>query len=127
MKIFTKKGILQKTIILITMVLSINFIMPTYSHADMGGVLLTPVTDLVAAIGDVVVGLLQGCMNLSTDENFFANNNAFMVDGGDFDTTKYPKSKITGDEQTKENISTDDLDKGWFSNGDDYQIPVSKL
>ena len=51
MKKFAKKGTVQKTIIAILMVLCINFIVPTYSHAGfIGGVLINPILDLVASI-----------------------------------------------------------------------------
>ena len=63
MKVFTKKSILQKIIIsILVILLLINFITPTYSNAsaaDVGGVLLSPIIDLLCSIGDVVINLLQ--------------------------------------------------------------------
>ena len=55
MKKLTKKGTMQKIIILIVIVLTFNFIMPTYSQADFGGVLMGPIIDFVSGIGDVVM------------------------------------------------------------------------
>ena len=63
MKNFTKKGILQKTIIGILMVLTLNFIVPTYSHAgimsSIGGTIFDAVTDLIVIVADGVETLLQ--------------------------------------------------------------------
>ena len=60
MKLLAKKGIVQKIIIAILIVMSCNFIMPTVSSAfDVGGLLLEPVTDLVTTIGDTILSALQ--------------------------------------------------------------------
>lgn len=59
MKRFMSKKSIQKIVILIVIVLSFNFIMPTYSRADFGGVLFEPLVDLVAGIGDAVLAALQ--------------------------------------------------------------------
>lgn len=66
MKKLKNKSILQKTIItiLIALLLS-NFIVPTYSHADIGdigGVLMDPIVDLLCGIGDAIINLLEKCM-----------------------------------------------------------------
>ena len=60
MKNIAKKSILQKiTITILTVLLLSNFIVPTYSHADWGGALMSPIVDLLCSVGDVVVNLLQ--------------------------------------------------------------------
>lgn len=59
MKTFTNKKIVQKVIIAILIVLSFNFVAPTYSRANFGGVLMGPVIDLFAGIGDAVMSALQ--------------------------------------------------------------------
>ena len=64
-KLFTNKNFIQKTIIAIVIMLLFSFAVPTYSRADVGGVLLGPVFDLLSFIGDVILGGL----------------NAFLVDG----------------------------------------------
>lgn len=64
-KLFTNKNFIQKAIIAIVIVLLFTFAVPTYSRADVGGVLLGPVFDLFSSIGDV----------------FLAGLNAFLVDG----------------------------------------------
>lgn len=59
MKTFTNKKVIQKVIIAIVIVLLFNFIVPSYSQASFGGVLLGPVIDLVAGIGDAIFAALQ--------------------------------------------------------------------
>lgn len=57
-KITSKKGI-QKIVIAILIVLCFNFVFPSYSQADFGGVLLGPIVDFFAGIGDAVLSALQ--------------------------------------------------------------------
>lgn len=53
------KSIKQKIIIsLLTVMLVFTCIMPTYSQADIGGTLLTPVCELLLSIGDVANNLI---------------------------------------------------------------------
>ena len=59
MKIFTNKNIVQKIIIAIVIVLSFNFIIPNYSQAGFGGVLMGPIIDFLAGLGDAVMSALQ--------------------------------------------------------------------
>ena len=59
MKTFTNKKVVQKVIIAILIVLTFNFIAPTYSRANFGGVLMGPVVDLFAGIGDAFMSALQ--------------------------------------------------------------------
>lgn len=59
MKRFVSKKSIQKIVILIVIVLSFNFIMPTYSRADFGGVLMGPVVDFITGLGDAVLSALQ--------------------------------------------------------------------
>lgn len=121
----TKKGILQKmTISILSVLLLVNFMLPTYSQADFGGVLLDPVTDLVAALGDIVIGLVQGCMNLSVGEKF--KTSYIKVDSGEFEPTgKHSAFAVTGKETIKETISKSDLNLGFWSK--EYQIPLASL
>lgn len=59
MKIFTKKKTVQKIIIAILIVLSFNFLAPTYSQADFGGVLMGPIIDFVSKLFDAILASLQ--------------------------------------------------------------------
>lgn len=59
MKIFTNKKIVQKVIIAIVIVLSFNFIAPTYSQADVGGILAGPIIDFVTMFFDAAMSAFQ--------------------------------------------------------------------
>lgn len=130
MKKITKKSILQKiTISILSIMLLFNFIVPTYSHADFGGVLLSPVVDLLCSIGDAVVNLLQLCMTGeagSKDVKF--SMSAFLVEDDKFWTNadgKYDKYIGAGG-KTTENINVEeDFEKGWFGVSDKYHIPIA--
>ncbi len=129
MKNRTKKSMLQKIIItILTILLLSNFIMPTYSHADIGGVLLTPITDLLCSLGDAVINLLQKCMmgvsSGTTGINFGLN--PFMVDDNE-----YFANKVNNEQQLKaevghtEQVDVDELEKGWLGVSNKFQIPVA--
>ena len=130
MKIFTKKGFLQKTIIVILMVLCVNFIVPTYSSADIGGAIFDPISDLLASIGDAVVNLLQRCMTGDWGAGFKLQG-GFLVDADDYfgNESDYPQLDTTGGDQYTETIDPDSKDdgftKGWLGLGEDYYIPVA--
>lgn len=139
MKKFTKKSVLQKTIIAILVALLLsNFIVPTYSHADWGGALLSPVVDLLCSIGDAVINLLQVCMSgewASSDLDF--SFNAFMVEDDEFFVTDREKYVDRGyivdsipDGANYETIDVDapndkGFDKGWLGTSNKYHIPVA--
>lgn len=73
MKIFTNKKIIQRIIIAVLVVLSFNFVVPTYSQAGFGGVLMGPFIDFFAGIGDAVMSALQFFMY---DGNITVGNTA---------------------------------------------------
>ena len=129
MKLFTKKGILQKMIIsILVIMILVNFIKPTYSNAsngaaDVGGVLLSPVVDLACSIGDVVINLLQRCMmgDWGTSSPNFSLN-AFLMEASDyFNASDYVKP----DGDINEKVNPDDFTKGWLWNKGEYYIPVA--
>lgn len=66
MKIFTNKKITQKIIILIITVILFNFAVPiqvnAVNFAEIGGDLLKEFVQLLAAVGDVVMGALNKMM-----------------------------------------------------------------
>ncbi|MCI8345024.1 MAG: hypothetical protein HFJ42_03500 [Clostridia bacterium] len=120
MKKFAKKGTVQKTIIAILMVLCINFIVPTYSHAGfIGGVLINPILDLVASIGDIVQSLLQWSMTgqMAAGESIF--DSKILVDEGSNDNRIKESS-----ENATISVSESDLELGWFTNSNTYQVPI---
>ena len=63
MEIFTNKSLVLKIVIALVIVILFNFCAPTLSHAglleDIGGTLLGPFLDLLLAIGDCVINLVQ--------------------------------------------------------------------
>ena len=73
MKTRFREKLKQKIIIPIIIVLSFNFIVPNYSQASLGGVLVTPVVSLLAVIGDALNRLIF----LTVGETF-----GEKVDGG---------------------------------------------
>lgn len=118
------------TISILSVLLLVNFMLPTYSQADFGGVLLNPITDLVAGLGDIVIGLVQGFMNLSVGEKFSVQD--ITVKASEFETvtsngsnadenkSKYNKFAIKGTETVQETINKSDLNKK-------YEIPLASL
>lgn len=130
MKKITKKSILQKiTISILSIMLLFNFIVPTYSHADFGGVLLDPVVDLLCSIGDAVVNLLQLCMTGETgtkELNF--SMSAFLVEDDEFWNNagdQYTKYIGAGGSITEDINVEEDFEKGWLGLSDKYYIPVA--
>lgn len=59
MKFFTNKEITKKIIIAILLVMTFNFIIPITSHADFGGALFKPISQLLCAVSDLVIKGLQ--------------------------------------------------------------------
>lgn len=131
MKKVTNNNIVRKIAITILIVLSFNFITPTFSRADFGGVLLGPVVDLVAGLGDSLMALLQVFMDGEVvNVDLGIGSKSFMLDGKDEklqDKLKEYKIDVTEDKD-KENakeIKESELDQGWFGWGS-YSIPVIK-
>lgn len=143
MKKVTNNNIVQKIAITILIVLSFNFITPTFSRADFGGVLLGPVVDLVAGLGDALMALLQTFMYGNVEINLGGGelnpleklSTAFMINADDYakalesDEGKEKLRKlglyedeITG---TVKEVNESSLDHGWFGMGS-YSIPVVK-
>ena len=134
MKIFTKKGILQKIIVSIMIMLSFNFITPAYSRADVGGILISPIVDLVATLGDVVINLLQRAMTGDWGAGARFSTNPFMVNSDEYfsNKSKYEGDLEEGDVVTDggtvyPDASKEDggFDKGWMNHTMKYQIPVA--
>lgn len=69
MKRLNNKNLTQKIIIAIVITLSFNFVAPTFSHADFGGILLGPIIDLVAALGDSVLDILESFMGKANNSD----------------------------------------------------------
>lgn len=122
MKIFTKKGITQKIILLIIIAILWNFVFPTFSRADDGGLLFDPIANLVMTIGDVVVSALQV---------FFYDGNIDVIGDAIFkDYTKIPEMTYTGSDTNKPvEIDASRLGNLWdiigaVFTGREYSIPT---
>lgn len=120
MKLLSKKGFLQKTIIAILFVLCINFIVPTYSHADFGGVLFDPIADFLCTIGDAVINVLQKCMTGDWGSGFKLNG-GFLVQDNEY--RDWDKNIPSG--AVSEEVSPNEFTKGWLGLGNHYYIPVA--
>ena len=106
-KLFTKNNFIKKVFIIIIAVLLMTFGVPTYSKADVGGVLLGPIFDLLSSIGDVVLAGL----------NAFFVDGEFTPAGGDiFDITMvdHNQSPFT-DGQVGQNTDRPELDEAVFN------------
>ena len=139
-KIASKKGI-QKIAIAILIVLSFNFIMPSYSQADWGGTLGGPIIDFFASVGDAVLYALQyfmydGGASSATSTSIADGYNQFNLPAAQ--AKKNPSIlaqyglEATGDTNSDEivQVNADEFDKGWRSVltlgtvEKDYYIPV---
>lgn len=128
MKIFTKRNILQKTTIAILMVLCINFIIPTYSSADFGGVIASPIVDFVCSIGDVVINLLQRLMTGEWGSEGAGNMSlsAFLMESNQYYSDPSYKGGSLSDVADSNKLNPDtDFDKGWLGLKDEYYVPVA--
>ena len=145
MKRFMSKKSIQKIVILIVIVLSFNFIMPTYSRADFGGVLMGPIIDFITGLGDAVLSALQffmydGSIDVTSVAGKYADTiytiinpfDSFLLkkSNSEFDAilAKYDMNASGTPDIT---IDSDEFDKGWFGwMGDwaakDYGVPVIK-
>lgn len=146
MKRFMSKKSIQKIVILIVIVLSFNFIMPTYSRADFGGVLMGPIIDFITGLGDAVLSALQffmydGTINVKSVAGGIANGvgkivNPFdsfllMRSNSEFDAilAKYDMNASGTPDIT---IDSEEFDKGWLgwipgsALDKDYGVPVIK-
>lgn len=72
MKFFTKKSNIQKMILSLLIVILVNFAIPHFSYADawdMGGSLIREIVQLIDALGDSAMGLLNKTM-LGTEKMY---------------------------------------------------------
>lgn len=146
MKIFTNKNVTQKVIITILIVLSFNFIVPSYSQADFGGVLMGPVIDLLSGIGDVVLSALQyfmydGEISVGGAGSAAANTALTIVNpydsfllmrsSGDFDS-KLSEYEMNTSDSPDITVDSSQFDKGWLGwvpgsvLDKDYGVPIIK-
>ncbi len=112
MKKITKKGIQQKIIISILLVLSINFIIPTYSHASAIG---TAVREILALLGDAAESLMQ---------RFMSDGGKLIVGNNNSKAAEIKETPID-DNEVLETVKKDDMKtiKSGVDKGE-YKVPV---
>lgn len=108
MKIFTKKNVVQKIVIVLLMVIMCNFTIPKPVQADVGGMLMSPIISFTTAIVDGIQHLLEWAMLGETAD--------FMRDKND------PEIKHDGGTKVQ-TLAEDDVD-GSFLGLDGVNIPV---
>lgn len=120
MKIFTKKSITQKIILIVIIAILWNFVFPTFSRADLGGVLFNPISDFIMTIGDVVVALLQAF--------FYDGFNGKVINIFERDYSSIPEMSYTGKNVIKIDklrLATGFIENAWTSlGGTSYKVPV---
>lgn len=128
MKKFTKKSIQQKIIIsILAIVLAINFIIPTYSHADIGGVLMDPITDLLCTVGDTVINLLQKCMTGDWGAGFSLFDGGFLTSSEDYNWNSEQSPNVSVTEKINPDSEENGFNKSIILGGktQDYYIPTA--
>lgn len=138
MKLLTSKGLTQKIIIAIVILILFNFIIPTYSSAtgevdqgttstteedsggtadNFGGVLLGPVIDLFVGLFDAILAGLQFFMYDGTLGGADGITEGFLVSASEWDSivSKYPDMGYNASTGTTVEINAEKLDKGWIN------------
>lgn len=149
MKKLMNKNFIQKIVIAILIVLSFNFVVPTFSHAsEFGGVLLGPLVDLILAVPDACIGFLQmaflngeyatGAETKLKGSLYHPNSvifGSFLVGQHDYAgeeekkeafAKEFPDVAVTEDDEKDATIVQvwfDALDQGLFNAGG-YSIPI---
>ncbi len=143
MKRLMEKQAIKKIIIILVIVLSFNFVAPTYSQADFGGVLMGPIIDFIAGVGDAVTSAFQFFMY---DGNITAGNvaegaakgfltiinpfDSFLLErkSDDFESKLQEYGMDAEGETADIEVDTEQFDQGWFSFlwEKDYGVPIIK-
>lgn len=92
MRFFTNKGVIQKTVIAILIVIITTFCVPSVVQADPGGKLMSPIINFVAAIFDGIQHLLEMAM-LGDYSNFMKT-----INSGTYEERALSGVEITTDE-----------------------------
>lgn len=130
-KLVNGKKCTQMILIVIIAMLIFNFIIPNYSQADAGGVLLKPITDLFSLLGDAICGALQMFL---VDGEFFPTEGSilsgFLASSEGFNAADYDMeyNDSSGDVEVHK-FYTDQIDLegwDWWPGNDSVAIPVAK-
>lgn len=135
-KVISNHKAIQKILVAIILMLSFNFIIPNYSQADVGGVLLKPITDLFTTIGDAVCSGLQMFL---IDGQFWSGDgilNAFLISSNNYNSStekfsdEYSEINYKGDTGIPEyKFKGADIDEegfDLFNIRESIAIPVAK-
>lgn len=118
MKNLTKNKWMQKIILGLVTILTINFVTPNYTYAgfwtDLGTDLLKEVVQLVGAIGDVVMGLLNkfmlgttdfsSAMLSKSDINLYSEDSWLYADPSEFNASQPGNILINVDELNEKGL-----------------------
>lgn len=121
-KIFQNKNILQKIAIVLLITLMCYFIIPTYSFAGWGGDMLKVLTQLLAALGDAVMGAMNHFM-LGTDRMISSvmlpKDNPSITESGGALYAGDNDADIVLDQSDEE----EEIDGGLWDTEDEWQVP----
>ena len=115
MNFFTKKGIVQKILISIVLVLLLfNFVYPNYVQADsIGGTLFSPIKGFFLAVGDVCVFIIQFCFTgqwtWPAAGNAVPNNQGRWQTGWFSNNVDWPTIKLSPEEIFKGKVRALDI------------------
>lgn len=102
MRFFNKRG--KKLYLIIMFIMLLNFMVPTYSHADLSTTLVNPIKGFVLLLSDGVMSLLQG---LVIGDTSVTNQNVHGLSGD----VKYTPDKIFSNKIALFNINFFNISK----------------
>lgn len=121
-KIFRNKNMLQKIAIVLLITILIYFTIPTLSLATWGGDMLKVITQLLAALGDAVMGAMNHFM-LGTDKMIgsvmLSQDNPSITD---LDGALYAGNEAV-DITLDQNEDEEKIDGGLWDTEDEWQVP----
>lgn len=125
MKFFTNKGVIQKTILAIVIVILTTFCVPSTVQADIGGKLMSPIVNFVVGIFDGIQRILIDAM-IGESPNFMKDivegislDNILNMDWENLGKINYPTSANSG-----VSITTDEFIDSTFFGLNIVQVPV---
>ena len=124
-KIFQNKSILQKIAIVVLITILFYFTIPTISFAGWGGDMLKVLTQLLAALGDAVMGAFNHFM-LGTDKAIGSvmlskdNPSITSTEGALYAGNSKVDLKL---DQTNSEDNEERIDGGLWDDGDEWQVP----
>lgn len=124
MKLFNHKGVVQKIIISLMVVILISFSVPVKVHASFGGKLMEPIMNLVISLADVVQGALQGnlvgtkqwygSVALDGDDGNFQEGGIWYADESTYKNAKVKVSATSDVEDTSHDLILNNK-RSWYN------------